>query len=353
MVRRREPMSSSRTSGRDNPDLRYGHGAPVGRDFEDAQVSDTQESARDEFLAMVAELRPSLHRYCARMTGSAMDGEDVLQDALATAYFKMSLRRDPLALRSWIFRIAHNKCLDFLRARERRTALGADLAAVQHEQPSSRDPVESDQDTELAFEIMVGVLAPKERACVVLKDVLGHTLDEIALVVDSTIGGVKSALHRGRAKLRDAAIAAPSDGSPKVRSSGVGVHEFGPLVEEYVTRFNARDWDGLEELVAADARMEVVDVLELDRLSTLSKSYFARYRTMVPEPALSLGSVDGQPAVVLWRRSNDGGWVAEGLAKFESKGGVISGIRDYLHVPYMLDHCHLVAPPPAGVAPRE
>ncbi|MFT3837431.1 MAG: RNA polymerase sigma factor [Myxococcaceae bacterium] len=76
--------------------------------------------ARERFLEAVAELRPELHRYCSRLTGSAIDGEDVVQDALAKAFYSLALQPEPPALRPWLLRIAHNCAIDFLRRYERR-----------------------------------------------------------------------------------------------------------------------------------------------------------------------------------------------------------------------------------------
>src|SRR5512132_1793904 len=69
------------------------------------------------FLETIASLRPSLHRYCARMTGSVMDGEDVVQEALFEAYRKLDKFDESRPLKPWLFRIAHNRCIDFLRRR--------------------------------------------------------------------------------------------------------------------------------------------------------------------------------------------------------------------------------------------
>src|SRR3979411_349126 len=69
------------------------------------------------FLETITQLRPRLHRYCSRMTGSVMDGEDVVQDALFEAYRKLDQYDDSRPLGPWLFRIAHNRCIDFLRRR--------------------------------------------------------------------------------------------------------------------------------------------------------------------------------------------------------------------------------------------
>ena len=74
--------------------------------------------ARDRFMELVEELRPQLHRYCARMTGSVFDGEDVVQDTLAKAYYALGQMIEPPNLRPWLFRIAHNTAMDFLKRYE-------------------------------------------------------------------------------------------------------------------------------------------------------------------------------------------------------------------------------------------
>src|SRR4029453_8287319 len=84
----------------------------------DAIPAELQEG-RQRFLALVAEVRPELHRYCARMTGSIADGEDVVQDALARAYYELSDLKEVPNLRPWLFRIAHNRAIDYLRRYER------------------------------------------------------------------------------------------------------------------------------------------------------------------------------------------------------------------------------------------
>src|SRR6266508_4105035 len=90
------------------------------------------------FLETVGHLRPSLHRYCSRMTGSLLDGEDVVQDALFQAYRKLDTFDDTRPLGPWLFRIAHNRCIDFLRRREVRQEAEAEAAtpdAVAPEKP--------------------------------------------------------------------------------------------------------------------------------------------------------------------------------------------------------------------------
>jgi RNA polymerase sigma-70 factor (ECF subfamily) len=132
------------------------------------------------FLETIATLRPSLHRYCARMTGSVMDGEDVVQETLFEAYRKLDKFDESRPLKPWLFRMAHNRCIDFLRRRGVRERTDAAVAVREALQPA-----EPAWGTGKAVEHLVLTLPPKERACVLLKDVFDYSLEEIAELVDS------------------------------------------------------------------------------------------------------------------------------------------------------------------------
>jgi RNA polymerase sigma-70 factor, ECF subfamily len=119
------------------------------------------------YLETLAQLRPSLHRYCSRMVGSVLDGEDVVQEALLLAYRKLDTADDSRPLGPWLFRIAHNCCIDFLRHREVR--MKAEAASVQSDQ--TEPPQTHGLILGRAVEYLVLSLPPKERACVLLKDV--------------------------------------------------------------------------------------------------------------------------------------------------------------------------------------
>src|SRR5215510_13190636 len=166
-------------------------------DSEYVDVSGPFEARYKAFLETVYTLRPSLHRYCARMTGSVMDGEDVAQEALFEAYRKLDKFDDSRPMKPWLFRIAHNRCIDFLRKRGVRVEAETAAAISDVVEPTEPSALGLDR----ALEHLVISLPPMERACVLLKDVFDYSLQEIAELVDSTVGGVKAALHRGRSKL--------------------------------------------------------------------------------------------------------------------------------------------------------
>src|SRR5579859_1139321 len=132
------------------------------------------------FLETITQLRPPLHRYCARMTGSVMDGEDVVQEALFEAYRKLDKFDESRPLKPWLFRIAHNRCIDFLRRQGMRAQVEA--TAAPPEAGSSFN--EALLGVGHAMERLVLFLPPKERACVLLKDVFDYSLEEIAELVD-------------------------------------------------------------------------------------------------------------------------------------------------------------------------
>jgi RNA polymerase sigma-70 factor (ECF subfamily) len=144
-------------------------------------------------------MRPELHRYCARLMGSVIDGEDVVQDTFARAFVALDEVPNVPPLRAWLFRIAHNRALDLLRSGSIRAAEPIE-AAREVADPESPDPVEALMRRE-AVETAVSrfvELPTVQRSVVILKDVLDQSLEEIADMLDLTVNAVKAHLSRGR-----------------------------------------------------------------------------------------------------------------------------------------------------------
>jgi len=227
---------------------------------------------------------------------------------------------DSRPLKQWLFRIAHNRCSDFRRKRGVRVE--AESAAM------SPDVVEPKEPAVLglgqAVEHLVASWPPKERACVLLKDVFDYSLEEIAELVDSTVGGVKAALNRGRTKL--AASPAPA------KSSRSRNPELARVMQLYVDRFNRRDWDGVRELIRADARLTVADAFA-GRL--VDAPYFSNYEKWSMPWKLAVGEVDGEPVVVMLQRGADT-WTPYSMVRLSVTGQRINRIVDYAHCPWVI-----------------
>ncbi len=220
-----------------------------------------------------------------------------------------------------MFRIAHNQCIDFLRSRGVRVE--AEAAAAEPDFVEPGDPIGPAIGP--AIEHLVLNLPPKERACVLLKDVFEYSLEEIAELVDSTVGGVKAALNRGRSKL--ASLQRPAAG-PRVSTP-----ENKQILQLYVDRFNRRDWDGLRELISADARLLVADRYSG---SFADGGYFGVYSRMQVTWRLTMGEVDGEPSIILLN-VRDGAWKIEGIVRLDiGADGRMEQISDYQHCPWTL-----------------
>ncbi len=285
-----------------------------------------QQRSRERFLAMVGDLRPQLHRYCARLLGSALDGEDIVQDTLATAYFKLPVVREPRDLRAWLFRIAHNRAIDEIRRRKVRSGEGDEAPEVAVE---AEDPVVKAQAVGEALGTLIDRLPPKERAYILLKDVMGFSLQEIATIVGSSVGAVKAALYRGRTKLEgDDGVARQADpATPKHRR----------LIEEYARCFNAGAWDDLVRLLAADARLEVLEVYDGLGHGAFTDRYCFNYSKFSFDWQLRLGELDGETLLLVDRYFDDRPELFSAI-RLWSRDGEIIRVRDYLHVPtYLLE----------------
>jgi len=293
-----------------------------------------------QFLALAEKLRPELHRYCARLMGSVIDGEDVVQDTFARAFVALDELEEGAPMRAWLFRIAHNRALDLLRSRAIRAAEPIE-AAEELADPEIPDPVEAMMRRE-AVETAVSRFAElptMQRSVVILKDVLDQSLEEIAAMLDLTVNAVKAHLARGRARLKTIKAQAPTKPSPRPPS---------PAVARYVALFNDRDWDGLRAMLADDVRL-IQSSYPLRAGAADVGMFFGIYSRSDPV-RLVPAWLDGREVIAVYD-----GFQAVRPSYFmwlEWKDGRISFIRDYRHVRYVVDDAELVlapdAPPPGA-----
>jgi RNA polymerase sigma-70 factor (ECF subfamily) len=279
-------------------------------------------AAHRQFSSLLEDIRPALHRYCARMTGSVIDGEDLVQDTLAHAYYELSQLRALPALKTWLFRIAHSRAIDFLRRRNRHenSPLDDALELVAPVADSS-DVLEQSQAVDAALAQYLQLTAA-QRGCVILKDVLDYSLEEIAEMLEMSVSAVKAALHRGRVRLRaDAGEAAVI--APRV--------EFAPELLRYVELFNARDWDGVRALLVHDVKLDVVARDRRDGLGQVGQ-YFTNYAAL-NDWFLRPTWLERRPVIAVGHGPDA---PAEYLVQLTLREGRISEIRDFRHARYIM-----------------
>lgn len=285
--------------------------------------------AHAEFEQLVNNVRPKLHRYCARMTGNAVDGEDIVQDALMKALAALpnvGVLDNP---EGWLFRIAHNTALDFLRRRTRGPVM-------EHEDTLERiaAPDSSDHDHEAAtMSLRTFMRLPAlQRSAVILKDVLGHSLEEVASITGASEAAAKSALQRGRVSLRQIARE-PADVALPMLSDALRAR-----LITYVEGFRIGDFDTVRAMLADDVKLDLVAKLRKQGKSQVGEYYtaYAAARQWV----YAAGIADGLPAMVVYDRNVS----LETPAYFVALGFVedrVVSVHDFLYARYAMEDVDL------------
>ena len=264
------------------------------------------------------------------MTGSVINGEDVLQDALVKAIGAVRRGEPVTNPAAWLFRVAHNAALDFLRYEARRETAGLDenFDAIDDREEEMPDP----------HALAAGLrefmrLPPAQRSAVILKDVLAYSIQESCDIVGGTVPSMKSALQRGRARLREL---------------GSTPDEVRPLLDEatrarlelYVERFTAQDFGAIRALLADDVRLDLVNRVQLQGRTEVGQ-YFHRYAE-AGGWRFTPGVVEGRPAILAIDAA-----APEGLPAFfillEWADGAVVSIRDFLFARYVMDGAEYTA----------
>ncbi len=282
-------------------------------------------STTDSIDHLLVAMRPKLHRYCARMVGSAIDGEDVLQDALIKAVESFASAGPVRNPEGWLFRIAHNTALDFLRRRNRQEALRSgeevDMIADQLDAVSSRQIASASLRTFMRLPVA-------QRSSVILMDVLGCSLQEVCEVMDVSLPAAKAALNRGRTRLREFADEPEDAWQPTLSDADRR------RLSAYVAHFNARDFDAIRAMIADDVRLELVNKTRLNGKAEVSR-YFGNY-DKISDWHLVAGLVEDRPAILVFD-PNAPGSGPKYFMLLDWSADKVAAIRDFRHAPYVID----------------
>jgi RNA polymerase sigma-70 factor (ECF subfamily) len=282
------------------------------------------------FSAVVAPYERSLFRHCYRMLGSGPDAEEALQDTLLRAWRRIATFDASGTIGGWLYRIATNVCLDGLRSRRARTdpvSLGP--ASLPGTPPSAPDPelrwvepvadaflislddpqneVLRREDISLAFVAALQRLPPRQRACLLLHDVLGFTHGEVAIALDISEASINSLLYRARQAARPRGSENALDVSdPRAQD----------LLERYLEAWHLADIDAFVALVAEDVRFSMPPLSEWFEGVAAVAGFVEQAIFSAARPygvALRPGRCNGQPELAVYQPGPDGSLVAAGL----------------------------------------
>lgn len=284
---------------------------------------------RQRLEALADELRPRLHRYAARLTGSVIDGEDVVQDAYARAFAALGDLPAGTPLGPWLFRIAHNRAIDLTRRERLRRTEPLETA------PEAADDAAPDAEAAVLRREALGLavcrfveLPVPQRAAVILKDVLDEPIAEIAALLGLSVNAVKAHLARGRAGLR--ALSAETAALP------------GPFSAEalrFADLFNRQDWDGLRALLGDDVRLN--QARRPVRRGASDVGMFFTFYEAYPPVRLEPAWLDGREVHLVYE-------TGDALPRYfmwvSWAGGRIAEIRDHRYASYVLEGASLLRP---------
>ncbi len=285
---------------------------------------------RGEFTRLTEPFRRELTAHCYRMLGSVHDAEDLVQETYLRAWRHFESFEGRSSLRAWLYRIATNVCLSFLDSRGRRalpSGLGGPSedhstddvlwlqpipdALVPPDDPA--DIVTSRETLRLALIASLQHLPPRQRAVLLLRDVLAWSAAEVADVLDTTVAAVKSTLQRARARLDqlDPTALAPPPSDPESRA----------LLESYITAFENADPAQLERLLRDDFVLETPPSAVWFTGPEAAK-YATSGLTTPGDWRMLITSANGQPAAAAYRRDETGTYQAYGIVLLSTSTGI-------------------------------
>ena len=304
----------------------------------------------DAFRELAEPYRRELQVHCYRMLGSFQDAEDALQDTLLAAWRGFGGFEERASLRTWLYRIATNRCLNARRSAKRRPAKQWDVPGVDLPEPTGLGDVvwlepfpdalleraldaplgpaaryEQTEAISLAFLTALQMLPPRQVAVLILRDVLGFHADEVAEMLGSTVESVKSALKRARASLQHRR-STPDDGEPPPAPDSPSADA---IVAKFVRAWESADVDALVSLLTDDVFMAMppmpFEYEGRDAVARFCASIFGAGRRfdLIPTGA------NGQPAFGAYLRTPSGASHGTGLYVLTLTGDRISGMTRF------------------------
>jgi len=304
----------------------------------------------EAFRELTEPYRRELQVHCYRMLGSLQDAEDVLQDTLLAAWQGLGEFEERASIRTWLYRIATNRCLNARRSASRRPAKAWDVPEVEPPEPTRLGEViwlepfpdallegaidvplgpearyEQTEAISLAFVTALQVLPPRQLAVLILRDVLGFHANEAADMLDSTVESVNSALKRARASLQRRRPPTDEHGPPPAPTSPPE----DAIVVKFVRAYESADLDALVALLTDDVFVSMPPMpLEYDGRAVVARFCASIFRSgrrfdLVPTRA------NGQPAFGAYLRAPTGIRHGTGLLVLTLTGDRICGITRF------------------------
>jgi RNA polymerase sigma-70 factor (ECF subfamily) len=282
------------------------------------------------------QYRRELTAYCYRMLGSAFEAEDAVQETMLRAWRSLDRFEGRASLKSWLYRIATNVCFDQLNGRERR-ARPMDLGPAQEPVienlaelpeitwltplPTPDELAEQRETLRLAFVAALQHLPAKQRAALILCEVLKWQASEAAELLETSVASVNSALQRARATLATADTSAPAELDDDARA----------LLERYVAAFEAYDIDRLTELLHEDAIQSMPPFsLWLRGRDDIFTWWFGPGIGCKGSKLIPVGNVNGSPAWAQYKPAPDGGYEPWSIMVVEVSEGRIGELTFFL-----------------------
>ena len=289
------------------------------------------------FTRLLEPHRRALHVHCYRLLGSLHDADDALQETALKAWRNIGTFEPRGSLRAWLYRIATNVCLRALerRMRQPETLDPDELAAISHLQPYPdrllESQVEERESIGLAFVTVMQLLPPRQRAVLVLRDVLGWSAREVADLLGDSVASVNSALQRGREKLERERAAgrlardhAPTSSATEAR-----------VVERFLAAWEAVDVDAIVDLLADDAVM----TMPPESLRVVGRGQIGDFFRTVPAAGelekivLRPTRANGQPALAAYLESDTGELEPYGVMVLALDGEWVASITGFAGQP--------------------